>query len=82
MNLLYSRDSHHTIFTVGEYHRIKPLSILPQYADFISTLSVNLTVEDLGLLETLFIEMTQQPYSDWWACVGHLPTNCFGGSKR
>ena len=34
---------------------------------------------------TLVIEtkaMTQQPYSDWWACVGHLPTHCFGGSKR
>ena len=51
--LLHLIDSYHTIFTVGNYRRIKSLSILPQYADFISTLSVNLTVEDLGLLETL-----------------------------
>ena len=53
VNLLYLRDSHHTIFTVGSYHRTEPLSMLPQYADSISTLSVTLTVEDLGLSETL-----------------------------
>lgn len=52
--LLYLSDSYHTYFTVGSYHRIEPLSILPQYADSISILSVNLTVEDLGLLDTLF----------------------------
>lgn len=52
--LLYLSYSYHTYFTVGSYHRIEPLSILPQYADSISILSVNLTVEDLGLLDTLF----------------------------
>ena len=51
--LLRLIDLYHTIFTVGEYRRIEPLSILPQYADSKSTLSVNLTVEDLGRLETL-----------------------------
>lgn len=54
VNLLRLIDLYHTYFTVGSYHRIEPLSILPQYADSISILSVNLTVEDLGLLDTLF----------------------------
>ena len=53
MNLLRLIDLYHTYFTVGSYHRIESLSILPQYADSISILSVNLTVEDLGLLDTL-----------------------------
>ena len=52
--LLRLIDLYHTFFTVGSYHRIEPLIILPQYADSKSILSVNLTVEDLGLLDTLF----------------------------
>ena len=51
--LLHLIDSYHTIFTVGNYRRIESLNILPQYADSKSTLLVNLTVEDLGLLDTL-----------------------------
>ena len=50
--LLHLIGSYHTIFTVGSYPKINSLNIMPHYAEFILAFSVNLTIEDLGLLDT------------------------------